>query len=74
MLNEMKHQEKGFFEFTDQYSRQYKTQNQQKAFDNDYFLRLDELAISSIKEQLELESNDVLDFDQFLEQYFEDDA
>ena len=74
MLNEMKHQEKGFFEFTDQYSRQYKTQNQQKAFDNDYFLRLDELAISSIKEQLEIESNDVLDFDQFLEQYFEDDA
>ena len=74
MLNEMKHQEKGFFEFTDQYSRQYKTQNQQKAFDNDYFLRLDELAISSIKEQLELESNDVLNFDQFLEQYFEDDA
>jgi len=74
MLNEMKHQEKGFFEFTDQYSRQYKTQNQQKAFDNDYFLRLDELAISSIKEQLEVESNDVLDFDHFLEQYFEDDS
>ena len=70
----MNHQEKGFFEFTDQYSRQYKTQNQEKAFDNDYFLRLDELAISSIKEQLEIESNDVLDFDQFLEQYFEDDA
>ena len=74
MLNEMKRQEKGFFEFTDQYSQKYKTQNQEKAFDKDYFLILDELAISSTQAQLEAESNDAEDFDQFLEKYFEDDA
>ena len=74
MLNEMKRQEKGFFEFTDQYSHKYKTQNQEKAFDKDYFLRLDEHSIRSIKEQQEVESKDVINFDQFLEKYFEDDA
>ena len=74
MLNEMQRQEKGFFEFTDQYSHKYKTQNQKKAFDKDYFLRLDEHSIRSIKEQQEVESKDVINFDQFLEKYFEDDA
>ena len=74
MLNEMQRQEKGFFEFTDQYSHKYKTQNQEKAFDKDYFLRLDEHSIRSIKEQQEVESKDVINFDQFLEKYFEDDA
>ena len=74
MLNEMKCQEKGFFEFTDQYSHKYKIQSQMKAFDKDYFLRLDEHSIRSIKEQLEVESKDDINFDQFLEKYFEDDA
>ena len=50
------------------------TQNQEKAFDKDYFLRLDEHSIRSIKEQQEVESKDVINFDQFLEKYFEDDA
>ena len=74
MLNEMAHQEKGFFEFTDQFSHKYKTQNQEKTFDKASFHKLDELAINSIKEQLEAESDDVINFDQFLEDYFEDDA
>ena len=45
-----------------------------KAFDKDYFLRLDEHSVRSIKEQLEVESKDDINFDQFLEKYFEDDA
>ncbi len=74
MLNEMSHQEIGFFEFTNQFSRKYKIQNQEKTFDKASFHKLDELAINSIKEQLEAESNDVISFDQFLEDYFEDDV
>lgn len=74
MLNEMSHQEIGFFEFTNQFSRKYKIQNQEKTFDMASFHKLDELAINSITEQLEAESNDVTSFDQFLEDYFEDDV
>ena len=70
----MSHQEIGFFEFTNQFSRKYKIQNQEKTFDKASFHKLDELAINSIKEQLEAESNDAISFDQFLEDYFEDDV
>jgi len=45
-----------------------------KSIDKDYFVALDELAISSHKEQLKLEAEDVLSFDKFIEEYFADDA
>ena len=74
MLNEMQHQEMGFFEYTDQFSRKYQTLYKNKTFANDYFHELDEQVISSRNEQLEIESNDVMNFDQFLEDYFANDA
>ncbi len=73
MLNEMQHQEKGFFEYTDQYCNKYKKQSQEKIFDSGYFERLDEMTVKSMKEQVEIESNDVISFDKFLENYFKYD-
>ena len=70
----MQHQEMGFFEYTDQFSRKYQTLYKDKTFANDYFHESDEQVISSRNEQLEIESNDVMNFDQFLEDYFANDA
>ena len=74
MLNEMQDQEMGFFEYTDQFSRKYQALYKDKTFANNYFHELDEQVISSRNEQLEIESNDVMNFDQFLEDYFANDA
>ena len=74
MLNEMQHQEMGFFEYTDQISRKYQILYKDKTFANDYFRELDEQVILSRNEQLEIESNDVMNFDQFLEDYFANEA
>ena len=70
MLEKMKQEEIGFFEYVDQFSRQYKDLYQGKTVSKDYFSELDKLALSSNKKQLEIEAEDVLCFDDFLTQYF----
>ena len=51
-----------------------KLSSNDKTFANNYFHELDEQVISSRNEQLEIESNDVMNFDEFLEDYFANDA
>jgi glutamate--cysteine ligase len=74
MLKEMQQKESGFFEYIDKFSYQNRELYRSKSIDKDYFVALDELAISSHKEQLKLEAEDVLSFDKFIEEYFADDA
>jgi glutamate--cysteine ligase len=74
MLEEMKQKESGFFEYIDKFSHQNRELYQSKSIDKDYFLELHELAISSHKRQLKMESEDVLSFDKFIEEYFADDV
>jgi glutamate--cysteine ligase len=74
ILEEMKQKESGFFEYIDKFSYQNRELYRSKSIDKDYFVALDELAISSHKEQLKLEAEDVLSFDKFIEEYFADDA
>jgi len=73
ILNQMQSQEKGFFEFTNQYSLDYKAKSLKKIFDKDHFNELNNLAIKSKKEQLEIESSQTLNFDEYLKNYFLDD-
>ena len=74
ILNQMQSQEKGFFEFTNQYSLDYKAKSLKKIFDKDHFNELNNLAIKSKKEQLEIESSQTLNFDEYLKNYFLDDV
>ena len=74
MLKEMQQKESGFFEYIDKFSYQNRELYRSKSIDKDYFVALDELAISSHKEQLKLEAEDVLSFDKFIEKYFAGDA
>jgi len=74
MLNEMKIEEKGFFEYTDQYSRKYQKLYKDIEISDGYFSELDKLRILSKEKQLEMESNDKVSFDQFLEEYFSSDS
>jgi glutamate--cysteine ligase len=74
MLNEMKIEEKGFFEYTDQYSRKYQKLYKDIEISDSYFSELDKLRILSNEKQLEMESNDKVSFDQFLEEYFSSDS
>ena len=74
MLNQMKHEEKGFFEYTDQFSRQYQKLYKDLKISDDYFSELDKLTKLSSQKQLEIESNDRVGFDQFLEEYFSSDS
>ncbi len=70
MLEEMKREEMGFFEYIDKFSHQYRNLYQSKIVDKDYFAKLDRLALSSRHKQLEIEAQDVLNFDDFIAQYF----
>ena len=74
ILNEMKHQEKGFFEYTDQFSRQYQKLYRDMEISDGYFSELEKQKISSNEKQLEIESGDKVSFDQFLEEYFSSDS
>jgi glutamate--cysteine ligase len=74
MLEEMQQKESGFFEYIDKFSHQNRELYQTKSIDKDYFVELEELAISSYQEQLKKEAEDVLSFDKFIEEYFADDA
>ena len=74
MLEEMKQKELGFFEYVDKFSHQYRELYQGKSIDNDYFDALEKLVISSHQEQLKIEEEDELSFDDFIEGYFTDDA
>ncbi len=74
MLEEMKQKELGFFEYVDKFSHQNRELYQGKSIDNDYFDALEKLVISSHKEQLKIEEEDELSFDDFIEGYFADDA
>ena len=74
MLKEMQQRESGFFEYIDKFSHQNRELYQSKSIDKDYFVELEELAISSHQKQLEIEAEDVLSFDKFIEEYFADDA
>ena len=74
MLNEMNLEEKGFFEYTDQYSRKYQKLYKDIEISDGYFSELDKLRILSKEKQLEMESNDKVSFDQFLEEYFSSDS
>ena len=70
MLEEMKREEMGFFEYIDKFSHQYRNLYQSKIVDKDYFAELDRLALSSQQKQLEIEAQDVLNFDDFINHYF----
>ena len=74
MLNEMKHEEKGFFEYTDQFSRKYQKLYKDMKIGNGYFAELDKLRALSQEKQLEIESEDKVSFDQFLDEYFSSDT
>jgi len=74
MLEEMQQKESGFFEYIDKFSHQNRELYQSKSIDKDYFVELEELAISSHQEQLKMEAEDVLSFDKFIKEYFTDDA
>ena len=74
MLNEMKHEEKGFFEYTDQFSRKYQKLYKDMKIGNGYFAELDKLRALSQEKQLEIESDDKVSFDQFLDEYFSSDT
>ena len=74
MLEEMQQKESGFFEYIDQFSHQNRELYRSKSIDKDYFVELEELAISSHQEQLKMETEDVLSFDKFIKEYFTDDA
>ena len=73
MLNEMKHEEKGFFEYTDQFSHKYQKLYQNMKINDGYFSELDKLRTLSFEKQREIESDDKVSFDQFLEEYFSSD-
>jgi glutamate--cysteine ligase len=70
MLEEMKREEIGFFEYVDQFSHQYRDLYQNKIVGKDYFSELDRLVLSSRQKQLEIEAQDMLSFDDFITQYF----
>ena len=74
MLKEMQQKESGFFEYIDKFSHQNRELYRSKSIDKDYFVELEELAISSHQKQLKMEAEDVLSFDKFIEEYFVDDA
>ena len=74
MLNEMKYEEKGFFEYTDQFSRKYQKLYKDMKVGNGYFAELDKLRALSQEKQLEIESEDKVSFDQFLDEYFSSDT
>ena len=74
MLEEMQQKESGFFEYIDKFSHQNRELYRSKSIDKDYFVELEELAISSHQEQLKMEAEDVLSFDKFIKEYFTDDA
>jgi len=70
MLEEMKREEIGFFEYVDQFSHQYRDLYQNKIVNKDYFAELDRLTLYSQQKQLEIEAQDALSFDDFIAQYF----
>ena len=74
MLEEMQQQESGFFEYIDKLSHQNRELYRSKSIDKNYFVELEELAISSHQEQLKMVAEDVLSFDKFIKEYFSDDA
>jgi len=74
MLNQMKHEEKGFFEYTDQFSRKYQKLYKDLKISDNYFSELDKLKKLSNQRQLEIESDDKVGFDQFLKEYFSSDS
>ena len=74
MLNEMKLEEKGFFEYTDQFSHKYQKLYKDTKISDGYFSELEKLKIHSIVKQHEIESDEKISFDQFLEQYFSSDS
>jgi glutamate--cysteine ligase len=69
MLNEMQNQEKGFFEYTNQFSHKNKEHYKNLVVDKNYFDELNELSQSSQKKQKQIEASDQINFDQFLEKY-----
>ena len=70
----MKDEEKGFFEYTNQFSLKNKELFNEMPITEDYFVELDNQKILSINEQLEIESSDTLSFDDFLADYFSSDT
>ncbi len=70
MLEEMKREEIGFFEYVDQFSHQYRDLYQSKIVNKDYFTELDRLTLYSQQKQLEIEAQDALSFDDFIAEYF----
>ena len=70
MLEEMKREEIGFFEYVDQFSHQYRDLYQSKIVNKDYFAELDKLTLYSQQKQLEIEAQDALSFDDFIAEYF----
>ena len=74
MLNQMKDEEKGFFEYTDQFSRKNKKLFNEMSIADEFFAELDHQKTLSVNRQLEIESGDTLSFDDFLADYFSSDT
>jgi glutamate--cysteine ligase len=74
MLNQMKDEEKGFFEYADQFSRKNKKLFNEMSIADEFFAELDHQKTLSVNRQLEIESGDTLSFDDFLADYFSSDT
>ena len=74
MLNQMKDEEKGFFEYTNHFSLKNKKLFNEITITEEYFAELDKQKILSVNRQLEIESSDALSFDDFLADYFSSDT
>ncbi len=71
ILNQMRSEDLSFYEFSNEMSENSERLFKQKRLDPETNQKLENLATQSHATQLEMESNDELSFDEFLEDYFE---
>ncbi len=69
-LSNMKNQNQGFFDYINQYAKQYRQDFLAQNVNRAHFDYLDEQAQASCQQQREIEAADTLSFDQYLAQYF----
>jgi len=72
-LSEMKNRNQGFFDYTNTLSKQHRREFLEKPIDSDHFDYLDQQTQVSCTQQLEIEQEDNLSFDDYLSHYFTDE-
>jgi glutamate--cysteine ligase len=70
ILENMRKNNQGFFDYTDTLSKQYKDAFLNSNTDKNHFRYLDEQAKKSCQKVAEIESSDEISFDEFLKDYF----